>query len=89
MVSGHIVSSGTLVRPIGIAPAAISRAAAGAVSVARKSLRATSPAQWGIPSTANDSLIVHGTPRNGGSSSSGEASATRRSASSAAARASS
>ena len=29
--------------------------------------RATSPAVFGIPASANDSLIVHGTPRSGGS----------------------
>ena len=72
-----------------MAPAAMSRAAVGAVSVERYSRLPTTPAQLGIPSTAIDSLIVHGTPRNGGSSSSGAASAIRRSAASASARASS
>ncbi len=46
----------------GIAPAASSRAAVGAVSSATCPRRATTPAVSGLPSTAIDSLIVHGTP---------------------------
>jgi hypothetical protein len=69
-------------------PASISRCAAGAVVSARRSRSATSPAQFGMPRRAIDSLTVQGTPRNGGSSSPFAAAATRASASSASASAS-
>ena len=58
----HIVSSDVFVVPRWIAPVARSRAAVDAVSLATSPLRATTPAVSGAPSTAIDSLIVHGTP---------------------------
>ena len=81
----HIVSSDVFVTPSGMKPASISRCAAGAVVSERRSRSATMPAQLGIPRSAIDSLIVHGTPRNGGSSSPGPAAAIRSSAASASA----
>ena len=55
----------------------------GADSVASVPLRATTPAVLGMPSNPIDSLIVHGTPRYGGSSSASSAAAIRASAASA------
>ena len=55
-------SSGVFVTPSGIAPASIMRCTVGAFSVLRYWLRETSPAQFGIPAIAIDSLIVQGTP---------------------------
>ena len=60
--STHIVSSDVLVVPSGIAPAASSRGALGAVSAATSSRRATTPEVNGMPSSAIASLIVQGTP---------------------------
>ena len=82
-------SSGVFVTPSGIAPASIMRWTVGAFSVLRTWLRETRPAQLGIPAIAIDSLIVQGTPRNGGSSSRSVAAATRASAASASSRAAS
>jgi hypothetical protein len=84
----HRQTSDVLVSPSTIAPASISRCATGAVVSARSSLRARSPPQFGIPATAIDSLIVHGTPSSGGRSSPSPAAATRASAASASVRAS-
>jgi hypothetical protein len=64
----HIVISEVLVTPRGMKPASMSRWTAGALVSARRSRRATRPAQLGIPATEMDSLTVHGTPRNGGRS---------------------
>jgi hypothetical protein len=51
--------------------------------------RATSPAAFGMPASAIDSLIVHGTPSSGGSVAGSSAAATRASAASASASAAS
>ena len=85
----HIVSSEVLVTPSGIAPAATSRLTIVAERSATISRRASEPDVFGIPSSANDSLIVHGTPSSGGSSAPGWLAATSSSAASASARASS
>jgi len=55
-----------LVTPSGIAPAARSRATAGASSVEMMCRRATSPAVLGMPESWKDSLMVQGTPCSGG-----------------------
>jgi len=78
-----------LVTPSGIAPASIMRCTVGAFSLLRIVLRETRPAQLGMPAIAIDSLIVHGTPRNGGRSSASAVAPTRASAASASARAAS
>ena len=63
--------------PSGIAPASTSRWTAVAECSATTSLRASEPEVCGIPATANDSLIVHGTPSSGGSSSRSRRAATQ------------
>ena len=73
----------------GIAPASRRRRAAGAVSAARWSRRLSRPAQLGIPASAIDSLIVHGTPSSGGRASCSPAAAMVWSAASASASAAS
>ena len=83
------VSSEVFVTPSGIAPASTRRWTAVAERSATTSRRPSEPDVWGIPSSANDSLIVHGTPSSGGRSSSVPAAATRSSAASASARAAS
>ena len=83
------VSSEVLVTPSGIAPAATSRSTAVAERSATSSRRATEPEVWGIPATANDSLIVQGTPSSGGGSLRPRREPSSRSASSASARAAS
>src|SRR5947209_5779496 len=63
------VSSDVFVTPSGIAPASANRCTAGALSRAWYSLRATTPADCGMPARAIDSLTVNGTPRSTGNSS--------------------
>jgi hypothetical protein len=81
----HIVISDVFVTPSAMKPASSIRCAAGAVVSETWPRRATRPAQFGIPFSAIDSLIVHGTPTNGGSSSGSLAAAIRSSAASASA----
>ncbi len=87
--SSHSPHSETLVVPSTMAPAARSRATWGASSSATMSLRATTPAVQGSPSTAISSLMVHGTPKKGGRGSGSSVSASTRSHSAAWARAAS
>ncbi len=58
----HIVSSEVFVTPSGIAPSATSRFTAVAVPSAITCSRSSEPEVCGIPASANDSLIVTGTP---------------------------
>src|SRR4051794_34897515 len=64
-----MVISDVFVTPRGMKPASTRRWTAGALRSARRSLRATRPAQFGMPASEIDSLIVQGTPRKGGTSS--------------------
>ena len=56
------VSSEVFETPIGIAPASARRLTATAFVDATTFSRSSEPAVFGIPSTANDSLIETGTP---------------------------
>ena len=64
-------SSDVFVTPIGIAPEARRRCTTVASFVAITSRRAQSPEEFGMPSKAKASLMVHGTPWRGGSASAG------------------
>jgi hypothetical protein len=68
---------GRLVRPIGIAPAALRRSTTGASSVGKAPTSALAPCVVGVPTRSMSPLTVNGTPWNGGK---GSPSATRRSA---------
>ena len=68
-LSNHMQSSEVFVTPSGIAPAERSRSTTVASLLATTSRRAHSPDEFGMPSNAKASLMVHGTPWSGGRSS--------------------
>src|SRR6266536_2679918 len=64
----RIAPLGRFVRPIGIAPAALIRSMIGASRLGYASASALNPWVVGVPATSMLSLMVNGTPWNGGRS---------------------